>query len=132
MRWTVEEVAGALVLRRPEALTPWPGWPVSRLILAPWSCELFVAIHGPRHDDTIMSGRPWKLARWPVSCGRPPPDMLSRTVRNCWPFRTLSPRSKTRSGGSNAMGQRLGPLPGRLEKPQRRNLAALLASRFAY
>ena len=51
MRWTSAKWLKRWVSRRPRGSTPWPGWPASRLILALFEPgELFIAIHGPRHD----------------------------------------------------------------------------------
>ena len=53
--------------------TPWPGWPVCRLILARYvRGELFIAIHGPRNDghdyvaDILESGAVAAVVAEPV------------------------------------------------------------------
>ena len=53
MQWTVPEIARALARRASRrGSTPWPGWPASRLILAPWFRGQLVRRHSA--DLTTM------------------------------------------------------------------------------
>ena len=133
MRWTVEEVARALGVRRPGASTPWPGWPVSRLILAPW---LAASCSSPYTDrvtmDTIIVAGRWSWARSRRrgarrACrGMPKPYAL-----DCLPFRHARRAAGTRARRARTWGGGMAAVTGSAGKTTTKEiLAALLAARF--
>ena len=134
MRWTVEEVALALgVTRRPGASKPWPGWPVS-VILAPWlRDELFVTIHGPRHDGhnfvvaALEAGAPACVVSQDRLSGfaEPVRSKLLAVPDTLAALQDLAQAVRTR------WGKRLAAVTGSAGKTTTKEiLAALLAARF--
>ena len=68
MRWTVNQMAETLGVAPPPGSTPWPGWPVSRLIPAPFSQESCSSPYTDRVTmDTITSPALWRRALRPGS-----------------------------------------------------------------
>ena len=106
MRWTVEEVARALGVTPPGGLDPWPGWPVSRLILAPWLAASCSSRYTDRVTmDTILSRRLWTPARWRLSWRRIAwPDFPSRFGQALRGSRHARRAAGSGAGRSNALG----------------------------
>ena len=107
MRWTVEEVARALGVTPPGGSIPWPGWPVSRLILGPWLAASCSSRYTDRvTTDTILSSRLWTLARWRRSSRK---DRVSGFAEPFAPelfavADTLAALQGTRASRSNPVG----------------------------
>jgi len=65
MRWTLTQVADAVAESRGMGWTPWPGWPVSRLILALYVPENSSLPYTVRLTmDTTMWPPPWRAGQW--------------------------------------------------------------------
>ncbi len=104
--------------------TPWPGWPVCRLILARYvRGELFIAIHGPRNDGhdyvaaVLESGAVAAVVAEPV-VSRYPGWMQDRCITvpdTLEALHTLGTRRPQRLGQENLRDHRL-----RRAKPQRK------------
>ena len=123
MRWTVEEVARALGVTPPggvDALARLAGVSIDSRTVAPG--ELFVAIHGPRHDghNFVVAALDAGALAGVVAADRlsgysePYRSKLFAVPDTLAALQDLA--QAVRPGGGSAWR----PLPGRLEKPQRR------------
>jgi UDP-N-acetylmuramoyl-tripeptide--D-alanyl-D-alanine ligase len=134
MRWTVEEVARALGVKPPGGLDPLAGLAgvsINSRTMAPG--ELFVAIHGPRHDghDFVVAALDAGALAGVVAA-----DRLSEYAE---PYRskllavpdTLAALQRLAQAVRTRWGRRLAAVTGSAGKTTTKEiLAALLAARF--
>ena len=127
------------VSRLPRALTPWPGWPASRLILARFSLENCSSPYTDRvTTDTITWLRLWprapRPAWWRAADSRSTRKKSAESFLR-WTTRstrcTAWPRAHARSGARPKPGRKIGGVAGSVGKTTTKEiLAALVAARF--
>ncbi len=119
----------------PGALTPWPGWPASRLILARWAeAQLFVAIRGPRHDGhdfvaaALQAGAEAAVVVERACLAAYPAEIRGRLIAVS---DTLAALQELARAVRRAWGRRIAAVTGSVGKTTTKEiLAALLGAKF--